>query len=115
MATTIAVSTKHPEYVRLAPRWQEVDHVVDSTVKEAGELYLPMPGKAPTPQGLSEKALIAWQNQYAGSIERYKQYLKRALFYNFTKRTLDAVLGGIYRKAPTIELPSALWSAMTCA
>lgn len=115
MATTIAVSTKHPEYVRLAPRWQEVDHVVDSTVKEAGELYLPMPGKAPTPQGLSDKALIAWQNQYAGSIERYNQYLKRALFYNFTKRTLDAVLGGIYRKAPSIELPSALQYLLTNA
>jgi hypothetical protein len=39
---------------------------------------------------------------------RYKQYLKRAVFTNFTGRTKNALVGAAFRKDPMYELPEAV-------
>jgi hypothetical protein len=39
---------------------------------------------------------------------RYRQYLKRALFTNFTGRTKNALVGAAFRKMPVLELPTGL-------
>ncbi|MGL6007890.1 MAG: DUF4055 domain-containing protein, partial [Culicoidibacterales bacterium] len=47
---------------------------------------------------------------FCGSIEdeRYKSYLKRAVYYNVTLPTRDALVGQIFLRAPLIKLPERL-------
>jgi hypothetical protein len=40
--------------------------------------------------------------------EDYKSYLQRALYFNATGRTIEAMSGLVFRKDPDIELPDAL-------
>lgn len=40
--------------------------------------------------------------------ERYEAYVKRAVFVRYTGRTISALNGAIYRKDPSIRLPSSL-------
>ncbi|UYE91993.1 portal protein [Klebsiella phage vB_KmiS-Kmi2C] len=60
------------------------------TVKERGKQYLPMPN--PT-------------NQSPENIARYEQYLKRAVFYNVTRRTLIGLVGQVFNREPIVNLP----------
>ena len=39
---------------------------------------------------------------------RYEAYLKRAVFYNVTKRTLSGLLGQIFLRKPVVEIPTTL-------
>ena len=39
---------------------------------------------------------------------RYAAYLKRAVFYNVTARTLNGMVGQVYSKPPIVELPAKL-------
>lgn len=39
---------------------------------------------------------------------RYDQYIKRAVYYNVTGRTLEGLVGAIFRKPPEYELPPEL-------
>lgn len=40
--------------------------------------------------------------------ERYKQYVKRAVWYNFTSRTRDGLVGQVFLRPPVVEMPSSL-------
>lgn len=62
-------------------------------VKAKATRYLPVPNAE-----LSE----------VDSSTRYAAYLKRATFYNATKRTLDGLCGQIFAREPVIELPTEL-------
>jgi hypothetical protein len=55
--------------------------------------YLPMPNSADTSE--ANKA-------------RYEAYLKRAIFYEVTGRTLDGLCGEIFKRSPDVELPVEL-------
>ncbi len=65
----------------------------ERAVKEAGEKYLPKPG--------AESDL-----DYAS--KRYKAYKTRAVFYNVTGRTLEGLVGQVFSKDSSIDLPDAL-------
>jgi len=58
-------------------------------VKAKGVLYLP--------------AL----DSHKEDVTKYDAYIKRALFYNATGRTVAGLSGGIFQKAPSVETPSA--------
>jgi hypothetical protein len=55
--------------------------------------YLPQPNPLDTSE----------ENQ-----ERYKQYVKRAVFYNFTSRTRDGLVGQVFLRPPVSEIPTEL-------
>ena len=62
-------------------------------VKAARDKYLPRPNAADR----SEENAI-----------RYSQYLARAVYYNVTRRTIFALAGQIFLRAPQIDLPPGL-------
>ena len=65
----------------------------ERAVKEAGEKYLPKPA--------AEK-----DEEYAR--KRYKAYKTRAVFYNVTGRTLEGLVGQVFSKDSSIDLPDSL-------
>ena len=91
------VDTKHPEYERYLPIWQQTRDAVCgvAAIKDSKKrlTYLPKPNAAET-----------------GKIadERYLQYVKRANYVNFTARTKNALVGAAFRKHPVYELPAGL-------
>lgn len=55
--------------------------------------YLPMPNPA---------------DRSDENLERYRQYVERAQWYNFTSRTFDGLVGQIFLRPPVIEKPKQL-------
>lgn len=76
----------HPEYDEAAPKWRRARDVVagQDAVHKAGEEYLP---RLKDQQG-----------------EEYEAYKKRATFFGATKRTVQALHGMVFRKAPAFEM-----------
>lgn len=73
------------EHEAMSPIWGQVDHVCagEVAIKKAGETYLPKPN----PLDKSE-----------ANKKRYEQYKLRAVFYGATSRTLEAMVGLVYRR-----------------
>jgi hypothetical protein len=90
-----AVQTPKAEFEDNLSVWEQIDNFVRGAkwVKSQGTDYLPMPN----PLDKSKKNLT-----------RYEQYKTRALYMNATGRTLDAMVGMVFSKPPTIELPTDL-------
>ncbi|MCG8041309.1 MAG: DUF4055 domain-containing protein [Candidatus Thiodiazotropha endolucinida] len=95
LGAKLSVDHKKSDYDIALPIWNQIDVVCQGeyAVKAAGEEYLPRPN--PDDFSLENK-------------KRYEQYLKRAVFYNATGRTLDGLLGLVFRKDPVTEIPSVL-------
>lgn len=45
----------------------------------------------------------------ANNLARYEAYLSRAVFYNFTKRTEEGMVGEVFSRDPLIQLPELMW------
>jgi hypothetical protein len=84
------VDTPHASYTKASPIWAKIRTAIEGSeaIKEAGKKYLPMPqGQTP---------------------EEYEVYKERALWYAATEATLRGLLGAMFRRSPTIELPPDL-------
>lgn len=92
------VDTKHPEWELHYPMWQKTRDAVRGSiyVKEKRHQYLPVPDAESNDDTVGSQAL------------RYRQYLKRALYTNFTGRTKSALVGAAFRKEPSYEIPNGL-------
>lgn len=86
----MSVNTLHPEYTAARDVWITTRSAAagQQAVKKRGETFLP--GFVPKDE------------------DRYAQYLKRAFFMGVTGRTKNSLLGMIFRKSPTYELPPRL-------
>jgi len=84
------VNTPSKEYVATAPKWKRARDTHDGSdaVKAAGTEYLPLLGS----------------HTSSGDPE-YAAYKARAVFFNGMARTVDALSGGIFQKAPEIRAP----------
>lgn len=82
--------TKHSEYSAALDRWAKCRDAVsgEDAVHAGAEKYLPK---------LKEQ-----------SAEDYKAYVMRTPFYNATARTIDGLVGMLFRKDPVVEAPTAL-------
>ena len=89
------VRAQHGTYVEMLPHWKLIGDCIagQHAIKAAGTAYLPKPNSA---------------DDSAENVSRYQAYLARAVFYEFTSRTLDGLVGQVFAKEPTIELPSRL-------
>jgi hypothetical protein len=89
------VTAVHTDYAHALPDWELVEDVTDGerAVKAKGDLYLPRPNP-------HDKSMENGQ--------RFEQYVKRAVFYNATGRTLSGLIGLAFRKAPSVTLPSSI-------
>jgi hypothetical protein len=83
------------ELRRYLNQYRRIKHCIEGEekIKEKGNLYLPQPD--PT-------------NTSAENVERYRQYVERAVFYNATRRTLAGLIGEIYAIMPEVVAPPAL-------
>jgi hypothetical protein len=81
------------EYELHLPRWELVDDCDNGqqAVKAKGDIYLRKPNKADNSS----------ENQ-----ARFKEYLKGAIFSNYTQKTTTGLVGEIFKKAPVKELPT---------
>lgn len=97
------VNTQHKQYVAFIRKWQRCRDCYDGSdaVKDKGTLYLPALDSHLTGNtlGSSVQKLVS---------PAYDAYVKRALFFNATGRTVTALAGAIFQKEPTVQLPKAI-------
>jgi hypothetical protein len=86
------VNTESHEYTENKKLWRKCNHAVagQHEIHEHGEMYLPR---------------LSGQND-----AEYRAYVKRALYYNATGRTLDGLTGMLFLKPPKVEYPTAMQS-----
>lgn len=89
------VNFTRTEVTLMLPAWQLIIDAVagELIVKRKGELYLPLPN----PEDRSDD-----------NRKRYRNYLRRAVFYNATKRTLAGMVGLVFMRDPQAKVPSLL-------
>lgn len=83
------IDTLHPQAEARRPQWRRIRDCLEGedAVKAAGPRYLPpLSGMDP---------------------EDYAAYLQRALFFEAAARTVDGLMGAVFRKDPLIEAPPA--------
>lgn len=95
MKNTPNVGFIRDEIVALMPQYELIRDALagEVAVKEAGDKYLPRPD----PSDLSRE-----------NKERYKSYLRRAVFYNVTRRTLSALTGQVFMRPAEIVYPEIM-------
>lgn len=83
------------EYTNELPVWRLVADVCDGerSVKAGAEKYLPEPNP---------------KDESTDNQDRFKQYIARAVFYNATGRTLQGLIGAVYRRAAEEDIPAVL-------
>ena len=84
------VNSTHPDFDKVADLWRQCRDVIGGAVaiKQSPGRYLPKPeGRTDT---------------------EYARYADRAQFFDATAKTVDGMVGGIFRKPPSVELPTAL-------
>lgn len=93
-ASAAPYRAEHPDYTASITRWERMRAVITGAdaVKARGSIDLP-----------------ALHEQSAGDYERYKA---RAVFANFTGRTLAALVGLLMRKTPEIKTEAAMEAFM---
>lgn len=81
----LKVDTQHSQYSKMLPIWSRCNDAVEgqNAVHSAGKLYLPE---------LKDQ-----------TTDDYNAYKLRASFFNASGRTLDGLVGMVFRKAPQIE------------
>lgn len=89
------VSTPNAAYAAAAPTWRQIRDACagEATIKAAGDMYLPRPNPG-------DKSQLAK--------ERFEQYVKRAVWYGASGRTVEGLIGLGFQKDPKIELPTTL-------
>lgn len=89
------VTFKHPEYAKNFPLWDKVDDVCkgQDAVKGKNTTYLPRNN----PHDISQEAKGF-----------YDSYLKRAVFYGVTGKTLGSLVGAAFSTDPTFKFPKEL-------
>ena len=95
MAIRIDVDHERQELKDIMSRYDMIQDCLEGeyAVKARKTTYLPQPNSSDTSN--------------ANKV-RYADYLKRAIFYNVTARTADALVGQIFLREPEIELPNLL-------
>jgi Domain of unknown function (DUF4055) len=91
----LTVTREHPSYVAQQRAWKMFEDAAagELQIKAARETYLPRPNPSDTSQ----------ENK-----ERFEAYLRRAVYYGVTGRTLKSFVGMAYMTDPTVDLPPAI-------
>src|SRR5262245_44710194 len=92
------VTTTHAEYAQYHESWQRCRDVLagSDAVKAQGERYLPR---------LLGQGIVVFEGRQLNEYEVYKQ---RADFYEATGRTLQGLLGALFRRDPQVTVPEAM-------
>lgn len=102
----MSITSHHPDYDLKLQDWRLLRDAYggERVVKNAGSLYLP-----PTPgqiiDGVSDPNQLGYQN--------YVAYKMRARFPDYVSNAIEALLGLMHRKPPTIEMPDRMKDIVT--
>lgn len=90
----------HPKYSEYKDDWTTMRHLYkgERAVKAEGETYLP------ATKGMKLDGMGKGQS----GREAYEAYLMRAAYPDYVKEGVEAYVGLMYQKPPTIELPAAM-------
>lgn len=88
---------KHSDYLEYLPVWKKCRDAAKGqrAIKAAKEEYLPS---------------LAGQKIKGVLTEEYNKYIARANYFNATGRTVDTLVGMVFRKAGTLKFPESLKS-----
>lgn len=99
----LAASVKHPDYAAMETRWALIRDVLEGEERikslcvtsggTTSTTYLPLP------QTESDETRAA---------QRYFSYVQRAVLYNATERTLFGMVGQVFSKPPTTDIPESI-------
>jgi hypothetical protein len=89
------VSFIRPEVVSLTAQYTLIRDCLagETAIKDAKTVYLPMPNAT---------------DKSAENKSRYDAYIKRAVFYNVTRRTMTGLLGQVFMREPVLKVPALL-------
>ena len=95
------VDAERPEVSKAMPKYSMIRDCLlgQENIKAKGELYLPRPNED---IDISED-------------ERYRNYVKRAVFLNATGHTQRTIVGKLFSKPPTVDLPTEMDALLTDA
>ena len=84
-----------PELEALMQEYNAIQDCIlgEVAIKKATTLYLPKPNEADTSDD---------------NAARYEAYIKRAVFYNAVRKTLNGLVGQVFMRDPIVKLPSYL-------
>lgn len=96
--TQSELANQHPEYACRLPDWRQMRDTWSGqrAVKNRGQCYLP------ATSGMEED----WAS--GKGVKAYNAYLMRALFHSFVSDAVDCMLGMMWNKPPTYEIPKEL-------
>lgn len=99
VASAPNVAFVRPELAALIPQYELIRDCIsgETVIKAQREKYLPKPNAHDTSDA---------------NRERYNAYLKRAVFYNVTRRTLRGLIGQVFLRPPVIKAPEQLGPMM---
>lgn len=89
------VSYRRPELRNFLPMYALIRDCLEgqTAIKKQRQKYLPMPNSS---------------NTSKENVSRYREYLARSVFYNFTRHTLNGLVGQVFSREPQVELPPEL-------
>lgn len=96
----MALKSVHPLYTARQPEWVEMRDLYagETRIKEKGEEYLP------ATKGMKLDGMKVGQIGF----ETYQAYLKRTVFPDYVRDAVEAYIGFMHQKSPTIELPDGM-------
>lgn len=94
------INAKHPLYTEFHEDWETMRDLYkgERIVKDKGTVYLPATG------GMTLDGLKVGQPGY----DAYIAYKIRAVFHDYVREGVEALIGLLFQKPPVIELPSAM-------
>lgn len=96
----MALDSTHPAYIEFKDDWITMRDLYkgERAVKAKGETYLP------ATKGMKLDGMESTKPGY----ESYNAYKLRAVFHDYVKEGVEAYIGLMHQKPPTIELPEAM-------
>ena len=97
----MGVESKHPLYSEHVTEWMQMRDTYrgERVVKRNGRIYLPATAGM-IADGINDVHQLGYQN--------YLAYLQRARFPDLVRYAVEALLGIMHRRPPTIELPASM-------
>lgn len=96
----MALDSTHPQYDAHVDEWVQMRDLYkgETAVKAKGVEYMPA----------TSGMLLDGMNSGDIGFQAYEAYLKRAVFPDYVREGVEALVGLLHQKAPNIELPAAL-------
>lgn len=94
------VDSKHPDFIEVEKDWEQIADCIagQRAVKKKGVKYLPQPNASDESE----------ENQ-----ERFRAYIKRAVFHNATARTVGNMVGQCFAVDPVPTMPDQMLEWLT--